>query len=67
VLETPKEIRDLREATSHSAVGRLKTFSLEYKKLGSRNAQTYENLTENPELQALEAQLQEAKAHANTI
>jgi hypothetical protein len=38
-------------------------FSLEYKQLITRNAQTYENLTENLELQALEAQLQEAKKH----
>jgi hypothetical protein len=31
VPETPQEIRDLREATAHSAVGRLKTFALECK------------------------------------
>jgi hypothetical protein len=62
VPETPQEIRDLREATSHSAVDRLKSFALEYKKLSSRSAQTYENLTENPELQALESQLQHAKS-----
>jgi flagellar biosynthesis chaperone FliJ len=29
--ETPQEIRDLREATAHSVVGRLKTFALECK------------------------------------
>jgi hypothetical protein len=29
--ETPQEVRDLREATAHSAVDRLKTFALEYK------------------------------------
>jgi hypothetical protein len=65
--ETPQEIRDLREATSCSAVGQLKTFALECKKLSTRSTQTYENLTENPELQALEAQLQEAKQHADTL
>jgi cell division protein FtsL len=27
----------------------------------------YENLTKNPDLQALESQLQEAKKHANTL
>jgi hypothetical protein len=59
--ETPQEIRDLREATARSAVGRLKTFSLECKQLSTRSTQTYETLTENPELQTLEAQLQEAK------
>jgi hypothetical protein len=67
MLETPQEVRDLREATSHSAVGRLKTFALEYKQLSARSTQTYENLIENPELQVLEAKLQEAKQHANML
>jgi chromosome segregation ATPase len=31
VPKTPQEIRDLREATPHSTVGQLKTFSLECK------------------------------------
>jgi hypothetical protein len=61
VPETPQDVRDLREATAHSAVDRLKSLALECKQLSNRNAQTYENLTENPELQALESQLQEAK------
>jgi hypothetical protein len=34
--ETPQEIRDLREATSHNAVGQLKTIALECKKLSAR-------------------------------
>jgi hypothetical protein len=67
VPETPQEIRDLREATARSAVGRMKSLALECKQLSSRSAQTYENLTENPELQALESQLQEAKQHADTL
>jgi hypothetical protein len=50
MLETPQEIRDLREATARSAVDRLKTLALEYKQLSTRSAQTYETLTENPEL-----------------
>jgi hypothetical protein len=54
VPETPQEIRDLREAIARSAVGQLKTLSLECKQLSTRSTQTYENLTENPELQALE-------------
>jgi hypothetical protein len=65
--ETPQEIRDLREATARSAVGRLKTFALECKQLSTRSTQTYETLAENPELQTLEAQLQEAKKHADTL
>jgi chromosome segregation ATPase len=65
--ETPQEVRDLREATARSAVGRLKTLALECKQLSARSTQTYENLTENPELQTLEAQLQEAKKHADTL
>jgi hypothetical protein len=67
VPETPQEVRDLREATAHSAVGRLKTLALECKKLSARRTQTYENLTKNPELQTLEAQLQEEKQHADTL
>jgi chromosome segregation ATPase len=67
VPETPQEIRDIREATARSAVGRLKTFALECKQLSARSAQTYENLKENPELQALEAQLQEAKQHVDML
>jgi hypothetical protein len=46
--ETPQEIRDLREATAQSVVGRLKTFSLECKQLSTRSTQTYETLTKNP-------------------
>jgi cell division protein FtsL len=67
VLETPQEIRDLREATARSTVGWLKTFSLECKQLSTRSTQTYETLAETPELQTLEAQLQEAKQHADTL
>jgi uncharacterized phage infection (PIP) family protein YhgE len=67
VPETPQDVRDQREATAHSAVDRLKSLALECKQLSNRSAQTYENLTENPELQALESQLQEAKKHADTL
>jgi hypothetical protein len=67
VPETPQEIKDLREANSHSIVGRMKALSLECKKLSSRSAHTYENLMDNPELQRLELQLQEAKQHAYTL
>jgi hypothetical protein len=55
VPETPQEIRDLREATARSAVSIMKSLSLECKQLSSRSAQTYDSLTENPELQALES------------
>jgi hypothetical protein len=65
--ETPQEVRDLREATAHSTVDRLKTLALECKQLSARSTQTYENLTENLELQTLEAQLQEEKKHADTL
>jgi hypothetical protein len=50
VPKTPQEIRDLREPIARNAVDRLKDFSLEYKKLSSRSAQTYENLMKNIEL-----------------
>ena len=55
MLETPQEIRYLREATARSTVNRLKTLALEYRKLITRSAQTYETLAKNPELQTLEA------------
>jgi hypothetical protein len=50
VPKTPQDVRDLREATARSTVDRLKSLALECKQLSNRNAQTYENLTENPEL-----------------
>jgi FtsZ-binding cell division protein ZapB len=59
--ETPQDVRDQREATAQSAVERIKALAMECKKLSNRSAQTYEKLTENPELQALESQLQESK------
>jgi hypothetical protein len=40
---------------------------MECKKLTDRSAQTYEQLTKNPELKALESQLQEVKYQAETI
>jgi hypothetical protein len=67
VPETPQEIRDQREITAHSAVDRLKSLALECKQLSSRSAQTYENLTENPELYKLESQLQEVKYEAEKL
>jgi len=67
VPETPQKVRYLREATAHSAVDKLKTLALECKQLRTRSTQTYENLTENPELQTLETRLQEAKQHADML
>jgi transcriptional/translational regulatory protein YebC/TACO1 len=40
---------------------------MECKQLTDHSAQTYEKLTENLELKALESQLQEAKYQAKTI
>jgi hypothetical protein len=50
VPKTPQDVRDLREATAHSAVDRLKALALECKQLSNQTAQTYENLTKNPKL-----------------
>jgi hypothetical protein len=61
VPETPQYVRDQREATAQSAVERLNDLTLECKKLTDHSAQTYEQLMENPELKALESQLQEVK------
>jgi hypothetical protein len=67
VPETPQDVRDQREATARSAVERLKALAGECKQLSNHSAQTYEKLTENPELQALESQLQEAKQHTEIL
>jgi hypothetical protein len=67
VPKTPQEIRDLREATARSAVDRLKNLDSKCRKLRTRSAQTYETLTENPELHTLEAKLHEAKQHADVL
>jgi predicted nucleic acid-binding Zn-ribbon protein len=63
----PTGCKDQREATARSTVERIKALAMECKKLTDRSAQTYEKLTENPELKALESQLQEAKYQAETI
>jgi hypothetical protein len=64
VLEAPKDIRDLREATACNTVGRLKALELGCKQITSKSTHTYYTLTKNLEFQALESQLQEAKQHA---
>jgi chromosome segregation ATPase len=67
VPSTLQDVRDQREATARSAVERIKALALECKQLSSRSAQTYERLTEDPELKTLESQLQEAKQQATTV
>ena len=64
---TPQDVQDQREATSRSAVERIKSLAMECKQLSDRSAQTYERLTEDLKLKALESQLQEAKQQAKTI
>jgi hypothetical protein len=67
VPETPQDVRYQREATVRSAVDRLEALAGECKQLSNHSAQTYEKLTENPELHALELQLQKVKQHADTL
>jgi hypothetical protein len=67
VPSTLQEVRDQREATAWSAVERIKALAMECKQLSSRSAQTYERLTEDPELKTLESQLQEEKQQATTV
>jgi hypothetical protein len=55
VPNTPQDVRDQRKTTSQSAVERIKVLALECKQLSDRNAQTYEKLTDNPKLKALES------------
>jgi hypothetical protein len=67
VPKTQHDVKDQSEATTRSAVERLKAFAMEYKQLSDRSALTYERLPEIPKLRALEAQLQEAKYQAEMI
>jgi hypothetical protein len=55
VPETPQDVRDQREETARSAVERIKAIAMECKQLIDCSAQTYEQLTKNPELKALES------------
>jgi FtsZ-binding cell division protein ZapB len=64
VPNTPQDVQDQREATARSAVERIKALAMECKQLSDRSAQTYERLTEDLKLKALESQLQEEKKQA---
>jgi hypothetical protein len=55
VPSTPQDVRDQREATAQRAVERIKALSMECKQLSDHSAQTYEQLTEDLELKALES------------
>jgi hypothetical protein len=57
-------LRDQREETAKSAVERIIILTSEGKKLSNRSVQTYERLTEDPNLRKLEAQLQEVQQQA---
>jgi hypothetical protein len=67
VPDTPQDVRDQRDEISRSMVERINSLSMEFKQLSDRSAQTYEQLTENPELKAPESHLQEGKKQAETI
>jgi phage shock protein A len=60
-------MRDQREETARSAVERINSLAMEFKKLIYRSAQTYEKLTKNPKLKALGLQLQEVKYQEEMI
>jgi hypothetical protein len=60
-------VRDKREYTARSIVERMRALALECKQLSSRSAQTYEWLTEDYELKALESQLQEEKQQETIV
>ena len=64
---TLQDVRDQREATARSVVERIKALAMECKQLSDHSAQTYERLTEDPELKALESQLQEEKKQVETV
>jgi hypothetical protein len=57
VPKTPQDVRDQREETARSTVERIKSLAMECNKLTDHSAQTYKQLTDNPELKELESQL----------
>jgi hypothetical protein len=67
VPSTPQDVRDQREANAWSTIEKIKALAMECKQLSDHSAQTYERLTENLELKALESQLQKAKQQVETI
>jgi hypothetical protein len=62
-----QDVQDQREATARGTVERIKGLTMECKQLSDRSAQTYEKLTEDPELKALESQLQEVKKQEEIV
>jgi hypothetical protein len=57
VPKIPQDVKDQREATTRSAVERLKALAIKYKQLSDCSALTYERLVESPKLRSLESQL----------
>ena len=67
VSSTPQEVHDQREETTKNTIVRIRALASECKQLSDRSAQTYERLTEDPELKNLEVQLQEAQQQAFSL
>jgi hypothetical protein len=67
MLSTLVEVQDQREEIAWSAVERIKALGLECMQLSNQSAQTYECLTEDPELRTLEEHIQEEKKQASTV
>jgi hypothetical protein len=57
VPSTPQEVCDQREETYKNTVVRIRSLTLECKKLSDRSTQKYERLSEDPKLRKMEAQL----------
>jgi hypothetical protein len=57
IPQTPQEVCDQQELNAQRVVKRIKTLAAECKKLSSKSMQIYEQLSEDPELKKLEAQL----------
>jgi hypothetical protein len=58
---TALDVQEQREAIARRTFERIKALDMGCKQLSDHSAQIYERLTEDPELKALESQLQEAK------
>jgi len=67
VSSTLQEVCDQREDSTKKMVASITSLASGCKKLSDRKTQMYERLIENPELNKLEAQLQDAQQQAFSL
>jgi len=67
VPNTSSDVRDKREAIAQTIVEIIKSLARECKLISDHNAHTFEWLTKDSKLKALDSQLQEEKQQAATV